>query len=98
MVGGFSYPAVARLFRTASAHWRTIDGACAKLGVDPTRLRFDRFLNLIYSLIVENQGEEELLKIQRELFAPATGVDPDMVSPEVVADEMAGFNALLGGV
>lgn len=102
----FSYGAVIRLTGIAALHWRAIDGACARQGVDPLGLPFARFLSLVLDWTKEHTDPKDWDMVESEIFSPlALGRrDPDNVSQSVVDDEMMLFasftaqsNALAGG-
>jgi hypothetical protein len=97
-VDRFPYAAASRLFYLASRHWWQIDGACARQGVDPARLPPRRFLNLVYSIFIENLDEEKRSEFERVLFAPVPGSDPDRPPSSWLADEAASFRAFAAEV
>jgi hypothetical protein len=97
----FSYRAVCGLIYLADHFWAEIDGACARRGVDPLSLGFDRFLNLIYSWACERVQHDEngRAELDEALFGTEErdrrrGLRGDNVSQEVVDEEWALFNAL----
>ena len=95
----FSYPAIVGLIGIAQRFWYEIDGACAGVGVDPVELPFSRFLNLVYSWVVERlqYTEDGREKFDEELFNTPDrrrGHRGDNVSQEVVDEEWALFNSL----
>jgi hypothetical protein len=89
----FSYGAVLRLLGIAALHWRAIDGACAREGVDPLDLPLSRFLSLILSWTQEHTKPEDWDMVEAEIFAPLVfdRRDPDNVSQSVVENEMELF-------
>jgi hypothetical protein len=94
----FSYWAIVGLIYIADEYWNEIDGACARVGVDPLALPFDRFLRAVYSWAVEHTVDSENGKeaLDEALFgtdAQRLGREPDNVAPEVVDEEMALFRS-----
>lgn len=94
----FSYGAVGGLIEIADVYWHQIDGACARAGVDPLSLPFDRFLNLVYAWATEwlRADEEAFDNFHDALFEAdirRRGARGDNVSPEVIEEEMALFRA-----
>lgn len=65
------YPTALRLYAIAAERWAEIDGLCAQNGVDPIRLRPDRFCNLIYAWAVERVEDRE--RFDFDLNAPMPG-------------------------
>lgn len=92
-VDGFSYAACIRLFGVAALHWRAIDGACARRGVDPLDLDLTRFLHLVLDWTQEHVKPEDWSMVEQEIFAPMPGLDPDTVSQSIVDEEMSLFQA-----
>jgi hypothetical protein len=102
-VGGFSYPAVVRLFGVADTYWDDLDGESAWKGIDPLALSVHRFLNLVQSWLLKNADQNEREQIMLAIYAEPEGRDPDRVSQSVVEEEMSMFmnfasqNRALGG-
>jgi hypothetical protein len=97
-VDDFPYQAIVGLVAIADECWNEIDGACARTGVDPLRLPFDRFLRLVYAWVMERIQYDPNTRtdIDELLFgveSPLNRVTPDSVAPEVVDEEMALFRA-----
>jgi hypothetical protein len=59
-----------RLCRIARDNWITFDGWAAARGVDPVKLPFDRFLNLIYFCATDDAEEKEKDKFDVRLNLP----------------------------
>jgi hypothetical protein len=92
----FSYAAAVRLYAIAADNWWTIDGTCARAGVDAGALAVwepDRFCSLIYSWAEDRLKHDEKVwqRWRNDLTSPLPGRSPDRVSPSVVEDEMAMF-------
>jgi hypothetical protein len=89
----FSYGAVIRLIGIAALHWRAIDGASARVGVDPLDLPLSRFLSFILSWTQEHTHPDDWEAVEREIFAPLVlgAHSPDNVSQDVVNEEMELF-------
>jgi hypothetical protein len=76
------YYVAARLTRLAAQRWAQIDGGAVRQAVDPLRLRWDRFLNYVYSWVMElvedpkafdaDLNEPPLIEGRRDVSAPAT--------------------------
>jgi hypothetical protein len=91
-VVGPPYHTAARLVVAAANDWALFDGDHAGRGVDPLRLPFARFLNLIYAWYMERVEDKERFKY--ELEKPIPGM---MVSDRLIADELDAVDALIGG-
>jgi hypothetical protein len=93
----FSYGALVGLIYIADEYWTEIDGSCARQGVNPLDLPFDRFLRLVYSWIVERiqytEGAHADLDEALFGFDARLRREPDSVSLEVVEEEMALFRS-----
>jgi hypothetical protein len=102
-VDRFSYAACLRILSIARYHWRAIDGTCARAGIDPLDLDLSRFLHLVLNWTQDHVKPEDWDNVEREIFAPLPGVDPDYVPPSVIDEEMQLFqsfsreNKALGG-
>ena len=55
--------------------WHELDGRCAAAGVDPDRLPFARFLNLVYATMVDQAERRELLTALRVERDPRDALD-----------------------
>jgi len=91
------YQAILRLFAIAANYWYEIDGACARSGLDPATLPPRRFLTLVYYWAIERvatRGDAELEAWKAALYKPLPGRNPDRVSRDTIAEEMAMFDAL----
>jgi hypothetical protein len=95
----FSYQAVTGLIYIADQYWHEFDGACARQGVDPLALPFNRFLNAVYAWAVERlqYAEDARQEFDDALFdergtrrGAARG---DNVSQKVIDEEWELFNA-----
>lgn len=97
-VDRFSYQAVVGLIAIADECWNEIDGTCARSGVNPLSLPFDRFLRLVYAWVMDRIQYDPDTRgdIDEALFGVEGRrgpVTPDSVAPEVVDEEMALFRA-----
>lgn len=61
-------------------------------GLDPLKLPFDRFLNLVYGWLQEGRNEEGLAKLEHDLNLPPVEATEEEIqeSPEWSNDAMAG--------
>lgn len=96
------YAAGLRLTYLAATNWRQIDGTCALRGIDPLTLPYERFLNLVYAIYVENMDKPTRDKFDLQIFMPMVDgrADPDAVDDDYVARELEQFRAFaseLGG-
>ena len=95
----FSYRAVVGLVHVADRYWHDIDGACAREGVDPFSLPFDRFLNLVYAWAVERLQNVENGRAEFDAALFDASKDRrfanrgDNVSQEVIDEEWELFNS-----
>jgi hypothetical protein len=57
----------------ADANWERIDGGAAGRGVDPLRLRFDRFLNFVWTWAIERVEDPERWTANMTMPPPSMG-------------------------
>jgi hypothetical protein len=91
------YPVVHRLHWIAAEHWRAIDGDCAARGVDPLRLRPDRFCSLIWNWAIQRVEDPTQWTIEMERPFPTPG-RVTRPSPLEIEQEAEGFAALYAQV
>lgn len=83
---GGPYPAVARLWAWATAHWRYIDGRLTLAGIDASSLSAPRLLNVVYAMLVDNidglvDRGKAMTDLDAELVEPL-GTDPLAPNPD----------------
>lgn len=91
-MGRAPYATCVGLLATAAGGWEILDGEAALKGVDPIRLPFHRFLNLIYYWAIRSMNEEKRAEFDTLLLQPpkSRAEKPSQMEAE---DEGAAFLA-----
>ena len=94
-MAGFPYQAAVGLAGLLAYYWNEVDGAFTWAGVDTLALSVPRLLNAVYSWAINKFTDpKDRDRWINELYARSTSGDPDRVSDDVVAEEMAMFHSL----
>lgn len=62
------YPAAAVLAAAVSGKsWHVFDGWCASQNIEPEKLRWDRFLNLVYFYLIKDRDKKSRAEVDSEI-------------------------------